>query len=182
MACVNMWTALGRLSSWCVHTALSQAQKKQFHIFHSHPVCSLWLTTDHSATWWRRGSVVGVVDSTIQEYNRRCTSAARWLSGWSGERSDARENSEAKRRSWPPVVTCSSERPRVSHRLSTTTLWQTQWRVLLLRHSQRHEQNLWTAVLSRSWTSSGRSGLAGTTGQQYNRATHRRRMLTCTMR
>ena len=58
-----------------------------------------------------------------------------------------------------------------AHRLSTTPIWKTQGRVLLLRHRQGHEQNFRTAVLSRSWTNSGRSELAGTTGLRYCEAT-----------
>ena len=57
-------------------------------------------------------------------------------------------------------------RRRVSHRLSTTLLWQPQWRRRLLQHRRRLEQNHVTSVLSRSWKSFGRSGLAGTTAQR----------------
>ena len=73
-------------------------------------------------------------------------------------------------------------RQRVSRRLSTTPPWQPQWRERLLQHRWRHEQNHWTAVFSRSWTSSCRSKLAGTTGRQCCRAASRTRTLPCAQR
>ena len=99
--------------------AFSQAHQTIQH-FHSHPVCSLSLTMDHSATWERSGSVVGFVDTSIPKYNGRCTLAARCSSGRGGERSDARErtarlSAEADVPSLRAQVTPTGVPPTVDH-------------------------------------------------------------------
>ena len=147
----------------CAHTAFGQAQETIPH-FHSHLVCSLCLTIDQRATWWRSGSVVVPDEST---------------SGRGGERSDARLSAVADLQSSRAQVTPTGVLPTVDHTALADSVARA---VCCCGHSRRHEQNLWTVVLSRSRTSSGRSERAGTTGQQYYRTTHRMRMLTCTPR
>ena len=113
---------------------------------------------DQPAPWWRSGSVVVANHSTIQEYAlQRLADRLAGVENALMKRLSAEADLQSSRAQVTPTSGCPPDcRPYSSGRLSGACC-------LLLRHSQRHEHNLWTVVLSRSWTTSSRSERAGTT-------------------
>ena len=153
------------------HTALSQAPRNKTHFSTVIRLISTfrpWSDLEHgSGACWLR---LWLYDPLLQ-WKKPWSSSLSALLEW---RMNALMQERVARLSLDDADGCPTDcRPR---RFGSPC------RGRLLQHRRHHEQKHLTAVPSRSLTSFGRSGLAGTSERRCCRATSRTQTLTCTKR